>query len=780
MQLYGTKRYNVINKEAVRPDGKDKVTGRANYTADLSVPGMLYGGCCYSSSPHARIKSVDVSEARTAPGVKAVLTAADIPVQQSWCDYYFLADGLVRYYGEVIAIVAAESQNQLKAALNLIRVEYEELPAVFTIDDALVQDAPIVRESGGGLKDGVPDQDTVGNIFMPTHRRVRKGDAEQALEESDIVLERTYTTDFGEHAYIEPEAVLVTPGGDGGVVVHAACHYPFFARRYVAQALQLPLVRVRFIQAHLGGSFGAKEEMVGLWASRAALLMKATGLPVKMAATREESMRESPKRHPFKITYKAGVTKEGRLRAISGTLIANSGAYNDQTPVLAMRAQVHSAGPFDVANVKTDFYGVYTNNVSSGAFRGYSAPQIDFAVAMLAEELAEALQLDVADFYRINLLRQGSVTPTGETLEQETILLGMMEDVLKKTDFQKKREQYRNQPGEIRKGIGLAPFWRGCGEPADANNSCGAFITALDDGTFLLNAGLVEMGQGLHTAFLQIAAETLGVPYEAVRFARLDTDYTEDCGVTVASRSTAIASQAVYKAARDLRKMLLETAGALLGVSPKEMDIQGGVCVEIRNPTHSVPLAKVCTARFWSGKQMSAYCWHEHPLDPLDKETGQGKGFPSYCYGVVAAEVEVDMGTGYVDVKKITAAHDLGTVINPGLALGQIYGGIAMGMGYATLEDIGAEEGWVRNENFDSYLFPTAVDMPEIEAWLYECDDPTGTYGAKSIAEPATEAVSAAIACAVANAAGRPFRDLPLDLESVCIGRRLSQGGVKR
>jgi CO/xanthine dehydrogenase Mo-binding subunit len=322
------------------------------------------------------------------------------------------------------------------------------------------------------------------------------------------------------------------------------------------------------------------------------------------------------------------------------------------------------------------------------------------------------------------------------------------------------------------------PFFRGCGEPSDATNSCGALITAIDDGTFLLNSGLVEMGQGIHTAFVQIAAEALGVSYEAINFVKLDTHYSEDCSITVASRSTVIASQSVYKAAKTLRGMLLETAVSLLGgkLSAEQMDIKNSICFEIANPDNSIPLANVCAARYWKGKQMSAYHWHECPLDGLDPQTGQGKGFLTYCYGVAVAETEVDTGTGFVDVKKITVAHDLGTVINPDTVLGQIYGGIAMGLGYATTEDIAAENGDIHNENFDNYIFPAAIDMPEMEVYLYECNDPSGTFGSKSIAEPATEAVAAAIASAIANATGRYIQDLPVDLESVVIGKRLTPG----
>lgn len=765
--------HQVIGKSVPRIDGWEKVTGKAIYAGDIHMGNMLLGGSVYTPVPHCRITSIDVSEAKKIPGVHAVLTAADIPKPQSDADVYFLTD-TPKFIGDVIAIIAAETKDALNAAKKAIRYTYEELPSVFTIDEALAEGAPQIRERGVGLVNGIPTKGTRGNVYLETYHPLRKGNVEEGFAQCDVIIEREYETQFVEHAYIEPEAVVVYQDpNEGTYTVHSCSQHCHTARKWLADAMQLPQNRVHHVQRTVGGSFGGKEESVGLLAGRAALLCKATGgRPIRMALSREESIIESAKRHPFKFHYKVGATKDGRILAFKGTQIDNCGAYNGHTPYMNVRAMIHSAGAYDIPNIETDTYGVFTNNIHPGAFRGYSSPQIIFAGEQLMEELAEALHMDVVDLKRINLLHQGGLTATSQRLTSQTILKQMMEDMIKKTDFQAKRAKYTKQSGEYRRGIGLITCYRGAGLGSETIDAGGAWISAQIDGSFLINTGLAENGQGLRTAFSQIAAEASGVRMEDLFFPNGDSIAAPDSGMTVASRGTVMGAQAMRKAGQSMKILLLNSAAEMLKCRPEELDLRLSVIYRNGEPAE-LTLQELCTYMYYNGYQMQVYQWNIPPKLGADHKTAQGDVFPTYSYGVAVAEVVVDTKTGFVDVEKVTVAHDLGTVINPAVAAGQIYGGIVMGMGFGAMEEVVLKKGYVTTQNFDSYIFPTAMDMPEMDITMYECDDPAGTFGAKSLGEPATEMIGAAVAQAVSNATGVRIRELPTSLERVLLGKNL-------
>jgi len=810
MPLMGGKNYRYLNQPVTRLDAVDKVTGRARYAADVQFPGMIFGGCLRSGIAYGKILKIDTEKAKAIPGVRAVLTASDVPKPQSWADYPYLAKDMIRYVGEVVAIVAADTKDLVQDALRAIEVEYEELEGVYTIEEALKPDAVQIREKGVGLKDGLPSRDVKGNIFADSYYPIRKGDVEKGFAEADYIIERTYRTNFVEHSYIEPEACVVLEDPvDGVMTAHASAQNPFFTRRYLADALQEPMNKCRVVQRMLGGSFGGKEELLGLTVGRAAMLARATGKPVKLVMTREESFLESSKRHPFNLTYKAGVKKDGRIVAWEGTQIDNAGAYNNQTQFMNCRAAIHSAGVYNIPNVKTDTYGVFTNNIHGGAFRGYSSPQLIFGQEQFMNEIAEEIGMNPVELRRVNILRQGDLTATSQKLVEETITDEMLDHMVKVTEYHAKKEAYEktHKSREKRKGIALVTCMRGCGYGAETPDASAATCTALEDGTILINSGLAENGQGLKTAYAQIAAEGIGCTPDRINFYGVDTHAIPDSGMTVASRGTVMGAQSMRKAGIELGIMLKETAAQILGVSPEEVDIENNeYYIRCRNPRQvrvirgastvetvevdaegkfiggsgqvcsldaRVTLADVCNSRLWGGKNLSAYAWTEPRDLGLDHHTGQGDAFPTYSYGCVVAEVEVDMETGYVDVLKVSSGHDVGTCINPDTVTGQIFGGIAMGQGFGLTEEVGVKRGQVGDRNFDSYIFPTAMDVPEMEAHIFECEDKEGTYGAKSLGEPATEAVGAALAAAVAHAIGRPVRELPCDLERVLLGRPL-------
>lgn len=777
MPLMGTKNYRHLNKRLNRVDAADKITGRAVYAADIHMPDMLMSGCLRSNYAHAKIVKIDTSKAKAIEGVHAVLTSRDVPKPQSWADYPYLCSGTVRYVGETVAIVAAETQELVEDALKAIDIEYEELEGVYTIEEALEENAVQIREKGTGLKDGLPCKETKGNIFYDSYYALRKGDIEKGFKEADFIIEREYRTSFVEHAYIEREACVVVKDQSAGLVTaYASAQNPFFTRRYLADALQAPINKCRVVQKTLGGSFGGKEELVGMIVGRTALLAVATDRPVKMVMTREESFLESAKRHPFIFKYKAGLKKDGKIVAWEGSQITNSGAYNNQTQYLNCRAAIHSAGAYNIPNIKTDTYGVFTNNIHSGAMRGYSSPQIIFAQEQFLNEIAKEMGIDEIELRKKNILRQGDLTATSQKLKAETITLEMIDHMVEKTEYYRKKKEYSetHKSREMRKGIALVSFYRGSGYGAETPDAGGALCTVIEDGTVLINTGLAENGQGLKTAYTQIAAEGIGCTPEVINFPGVDTHSIPDSGMTVASRGTVMGAQSMRKASIELGDMLRETAAMMLETKPEEVDIENNEYYVIgSDSSKKVSLADVCNTRLWTGKAMAVYNWSEPGDLGIDHHTGQGDAFPTYSYGVVVAEVEVDMETGFVDVLKVTSGHDVGTCINPDTAEGQIYGGIAMGQGFGVTEEVPVNKGQLGSKNFDSYIFPTSIDVPEMEAVIFECEDSAGTYGSKSLGEPATEGVGAAIAAAVANATGKPVRTLPCNLERTLLGKSL-------
>lgn len=758
--------YHIVGEPAARVDGWGKVTGRAQYADDLAVAGMLYAGCARSRFPHALVE-VDASSVADMPGVACVLTAADFPKPQSMLDWYYCTDH-PRYCGDVIAVIAAAAPGLLEDALRALKVTYKKLPGVYTVEEALAQDAPQVREKGVGLTGGVPDPDKRGNVFLESHHPLRKGDVDLGFAEADVVMERTFRTGYVEHAAIEPESVLALPDGPEGVLIRSCSQQGHMPQEFVADCLQVPMNRVRAVQCAVGGSFGGKFETVGLMCGRAALVLRRTGRPCKMTFSREDSILESPKRHPFVTTVKVGATADGRITAYQSAQVENAGAYNNQAPWMNIRARAHSAGPYRIPNVRTDTYGVFTNNPVPGAFRGYSSPQVIFCNEMAMAELADELHMSVLDLKRKNLLRRGDRTATGQLLVHQTLLPQMMEDVVRDTGYEAKKAAWAHDAGTWRRGIGLVTSYRGAALGGEGVDASGAAMCGLPDGSFTLRAALMEIGQGLMTVYAQIAAEASGIALEDIEVAPVDTRAIPDSGLTVASRCTAQGGQSVRLAGESIRQMMLETGRELLGAGPdEELEVRDSKVFRAADPGRSVTAAQVFTTRKYAGLPMAAYRWYvPRPLEN-DDATGQGEAFTTYAYGVSVAEVRVNAHTGLVKVDRVTAYHDVGHALNPALVRGQIAGGIVMGMGFGSMEEVRMDRGKTDDVNLDAYRVPTALDAPQMVIKAYECDDDEGTYGAKCIAEAGCEMIGAAVALAVRDAIRRPVRALPVRPERV-------------
>ena len=756
-----------VNKSRRRVDARDKVTGRAKFGADLKFPGMLHGSVLRAEYPHARILSIETEKAEDMPGVKAVLTADDIPENTFGViikNQQVLAREKTLYTGDGVAMIAAEDRQTAREARELIEVEYEELESL--------HDPLKARESESITV--MPNEENNQVIHHP----LRRGDVEEGFEQADVVMERKYSTQFVEHAYLEPEAVTVVPYERNTLVtIYGSVQNPNATRDAVARVLQADLNQVRIIQDNMGGSFGGKDENISSMSARAAVLALETDRPVKIVNTREESIQESYKRHPYNMTYKIGATSEGDITAMEIECLADSGAYACQTPFVTWRSVVQATGPYEVSNVKTDTFGYYTHNPYTGAMRGYGSPPIIFAQESLMDELAEELNMSSLELRRRNVLQNDSLTATGQKLDNHEVSLDeVMDKACEAISYQEKREQYTGpQEGEIKKGIGLAISYRGVSLGAEAVDAAGAIVSVQKDGSVIVYCGLAENGQGLKTTFTQVAAEELGIDMDRIIYMETDTSVSPESGSTVASRSTLVGGNAVKNAVDNIKTVLQEFVEDEYGVE-EEIVLEDGAAFTISGD-RVADFSELASAAFQSGVFLSAYGWYKAPPISWDEEVGQGRPCFTYVYGCQIAEVEVDTGTGEVSVLNMAAAHDVGKAINPAGVKGQIYGGAVMALGHALMEDLGFSQGFIGHKNFDEYLIPTAKDAPEIEAVIVENPDPAGPYGAKSIGEPAMELGGAAINNAINQATGDRHRDLPLNLERVLIGRDLSKRG---
>jgi len=764
--------YKIINKSVKRIDAYEKVTGKAKYGADLNFAHQLYAKTVYSKYPHAKILKIDTKGAERLEGVAIVITAKNVPGNNiMFGKFPVLAKDEVKYIGDGVAVVAAESREIAEKAVRLIKVKYRELAGVFNIKQAIDENAKRVHS------------EIENNLIEHSHHLLRSGDVEKGFKQAEIILERAYQTQFVDQAYIEPEAILAMPDPyKVGVEIHGSIQNPYSIRANVAAVLGFKLNQVRVVQSTIGGSFGGKDESVMLMAARSAVIAMKTKRPVKMILTREESFLESSKRHPFKIDYKVGAKRDGTIIAIEDKVYVQGGAYNNKAMFVNWRASIHAAGPYVIPNIKTDIYGVYTNTIYGGAYRGFSAPQIVFANESLIDELAEELNISPQEIRLKNCLKPGDEMGTGQILLPGKIpapLEKMIKDVCKKTDFESKRKKYikeRESFNPIRKGIGLSCTFRGAGLGGEGIDTASATVTIDIDGSILIQSGLVEMGQGMRTAHAQIVAEVLGVSLDKITFCNTDTSVTLDSGPTVASRGTLAGGNAMLIAARKLLRRLHKQAAIMLDCNIKGLVSENNFIFNRFDESKKLTFKEVVEECLkGQGLSLSAQGWYTPGPEKLSSETGRGNAYPTYSYGTSVVELSVDTQTGKINVEKITAAYEIGGAINPQIVKGQFYGGILQGLGYTIVEEVKNKDGYLETKNFDDFLIPGSLDMPEIEVIIYESDDPVGPFGAKSVGELGIELMAPVVANALYNATGKRIRELPLNLERVLLGKTLTK-----
>jgi len=733
----------IIGQSVKRLDALGKVTGETPYPSDVDMEGQLWMKLKWSERAHARVCGVDTSEALALPGVVAVFTSLDVPVneyglvikdQPVICGPGGDKPGtdVVRCYMDVVAVVVAETEAIAAQAVGLVRVDYEDLPTVFDPEEAMQDGAPQLHP------------DTPNNILA--HYRIRKGDVEAAFAQADVIVEDEFHTSWQEHAYLQPEAGLGYIDEQGRVTVLVAGQWTHEDQEQIYHALNLPPEQVRVIYPAIGGAFGGREDMsVQIVLALAAWKLRR---PVKIVWSREESILYHHKRHPIRVRAKWGATRDGRIVAIQARVVGDAGGYNYTSNKVLGNANLTVSGAYEVDNIHIDTYAVYTNNIPTGAFRGFGAPQALFAAEGMIERLALALKMDSVSLRLKNCFREGSILSTGTPLPAGVSVPQVIEACAREAGWVQEGEAWRKpslaQPADPskRRGIGLAIGYKNVGYSFGFPEHCWAGLElrgGREIEEVILRHGGADVGQGAHTAFMQMAAEAVGVPLERVRLIASDTAETGSSGSASASRLTFMAGNAIRGAA--------------------ELALQA-----------------------WHNEERPAkaeFIYRPPKTTPYDPMTGRSEPNFAYGYAAQAVEVEVDIETGLIQVLRVVAVNDVGKAINPQQVRGQIEGAVAQVLGYALMERLVVKDGRVLNPYLSTYLIPTVLDVPlEVRSVILEYPDPIGPWGARGMAEMPMLPFTPALAAAIHDATGVWMTSQPFTPDKVVEALRRQGLGV--
>jgi len=733
---------NVVGESVIRVDAVGKVTGETLYPGDINLPNQAYMKILFANRPHAVIKTLNTSKAEKYPGVIAVFTAKDVPNNEYGLimpDQPVLCGPgstkpyaeRVRFIGDQVALVIAETEQIAAEALSLVEIEYEDLPVVTDPLKAMEDDAILLHPDKGS------------NIFG--RYRIRKGDVEKAFDESDVIVEGVYQTPAQEHAYLQPEAGLGYIDEEGRVTVIVGGQWTHEDQEQIAHALALPLEKVRVIYPAIGGAFGGREDMsVQIVLALAAWRLHQRGIdrPVKIIWSREESIIGHHKRHPYHIRAKWGAKRDGRVLAAEVEVVADGGAYAYTSTKVLGNATLMCTGPYSIPNVKVDSYAVYTNNLPNGAFRGFGGPQGAFAAEMQMNKLAEALGIDPVEIRMRNLLDEGDLLSVGTPLPAGVSIKKVVEACAKSAGWVKGEDGWHRPAGfqvktgqaHLKRGIGFACAFKNVGFSFGAPENCWAIIELHGNAEIekaVLYHAAAEVGQGSHTVLVQMAAEALGLPLEKVELVAADTAVTKNSGSVSASRMTFMAGNAIRGAAE---KALEE----------------------------------------WKNEERPAraeFQYRPPRTTPYDPETGKSE--PNFAYGYVAeaVEVEVDIETGQVRLVNVICADDVGKAVNPQQVQGQVEGAVVQAAGYAILENFIQQDGQVLTKTLSTYLIPTILDIPEkVESIILEYADPRGPWGARGMGEMPYLPLAPAVGAAIRNAIGKWFDQFPYTPERILFG----------
>ncbi len=722
-----------FGRSVPRKEGRDKVTGRARYVDDLTFPDMLHGVTVRSSIARGRIRGIRFGE-----GIPwnefTVVTAADIPGKNEIAliehDQPCLAAEFIHHPEEPIILLAHADRYLLEEARRAVQIDVEPLPAIFSIEDSLAKRAVIFSED---------------NVFKSY--RVEKGHVDAAWAQADVIVEGEYRTGAQEQLYIENQGMIAKGSAEDGVTIWGSLQCPYYVHKALVVLFGLPADKIRVIQAETGGGFGGKEEYPSMIAAHAALLAWKSGKPVKIVYDRAEDMVATTKRHPSRTRHRTGVTRDGKLVAMDIDFVIDGGAYATLSSVVLSRGTIHAAGPYFCPNVRIRSRAVATNAPPHGAFRGFGAPQSIFALERHFDQVARAVNLDPEEFRRRNFIRTGQTTATGQVIRENVNFGALLDRAFRESDYHAKRERFaRENPGAtVRRGIGFSSFMHGAGFTGSGEVYLSSVVEmeATPEGCVRILAASTEIGQGTNTIFSQIAADALGISYDRVEIVQPDTGAVPNSGPTVASRTSMVVGKLVEEAAFELKRKLLES-GLLCDACTEDEFVRA--CrryIETRGPLHSRSQYEPPPGLRW------------------DDATYSGDAYGAYAWAVYVAEVAVDTVTFETRVTDFVAVQEVGKVIHPVLAAGQIEGGVAQAIGMALYENVAWHEGRMANGQMTNYIMPTSMDVPPIRVFFEETPYAFGPHGAKGIGELPMDGPAPAILNAIENATGVSVCEIP-------------------
>jgi CO/xanthine dehydrogenase Mo-binding subunit len=723
-----------IGRPVARKEGRAKVTGQSRYVDDLFLPGMLHGVTVRSPAPRGLITAIHYGD-----GIPwdefTVVTAADIPganfIALIIDDQPCLADVRVNHREEPIVLLAHSDRSLLEEARRAVTIEIDPLPAVFTAEEALQGSEIIWGED---------------NTFKKYE--VARGDVEAAFLTADTIVEGDYETGAQEQLYIEPNGMLAVASDDQGVTVWGSMQCPYYVHKALSRLFNLPDAKIRVVQMETGGGFGGKEEYPSIIAGHAALLAWKAGRPVKMVYDRAEDMVATTKRHPSRTRHRTAVSRDGRLLAMDIDFVIDGGAYATLSPVVLSRGTIHATGPYFCPNVRVRSRAVATNTPPHGAFRGFGAPQSIFALERHMDRIAGTLDLQPDEFRQRNFIQTGQTSAVGQVMRDPLDLSRLLDRALEASEYRAKRTRFdRSNPGAaVKRGIGFAAFMHGAGFTGSGEDHLGSIVTieATAEGRVRVLTSCTEIGQGTNTVFSQIAAETLQLDVSDIDIAQPDTSVVPNSGPTVASRTCMVVGKLVESAALTLRTTLREA------IDP------------------AIPFASACREYILRHGSLRASAQYQAPPGVRwDDERFEGDAYGTYGWGVYVAEVSVDLTTFEIRLDDFVAVQEVGRVINPVLAAGQIEGGVAQGIGWALFEHVAWRDGRMANAQMTNYIIPTSMDLPPIRVYFEEVPYAHGPGGAKGIGELPMDGAAPAIANAISYAMGVDIRSIPITPESI-------------
>jgi len=743
---------SILGKSINRPDAPGKTTGETRFLTDITVDNMAHGAPVYSSIPFGEYTSIDLSKAKMVDGYIDFVSAVDIPAENQTGvivpDQPLFADKTVRFIGDSIGLVVAETHEAAIEAAKAVSISYREKTPYYTIDES--RDA---------------EDNFIGESNLACHHKVRKGDIQKGFAESDHIIEARFKTPYQEHYYLEPQACIASPDGPDKIKILGSLQCPFYIQKAIARVFDWPYEDILVEQAPTGGAFGGKEDIPSEVCARAAVAAMKINRPVKVVYTRHDDVQLTSKRHPFQMHYKVGVKNNGTLVSAEILLEENAGAYATLSTVVSYRSCAQAMGPYVIPNIHVDSNSYLTNLPTTGAFRGFGSPQAAFGHERMMDVIADALDIEPMELRIKNIVKPGDQTQTAQVLNES---VGAEETIQKAANLANWNTFNPPNDGRYRYGLGISSIHYGncLGAAGWHMDGSGVNIKIFPDGNVHVAYGLVEMGQGSETAVRQMTAEAMGISLDRITVLPTNSAQVPDSGPAVASRNVVMTGNAIRNAAKKIIPALKNSAAEWMNCLIEDISIDNDI-IEDRSSGTKIQFHELCD---YMGKAQTAMeftgWWHTPELD-YNAETGIGEAYFSYSFATQIAKVKVDTLTGFVNVQNIYAAYDVGKAINPSGIEGQVEGGSSQGIGWATTEDFRIKDGVVQTPNLTTYLLPTAMDSADVETAIVEKPEPEGPWGAKGIGEPSIIPTAGAVANAVSNAIGIQMNEIPLTPERV-------------